>query len=147
MVLVAIQAIEDCEERGDFSPMRILLQTLASDIIAGVDDHELRRLCCLLIRVIKAIDHEHIHGAGSLLDWDHPFNLWLLSEGLFSARYPERSALGARLVETRTMLQQPRKVSWAIEIKIETVIVPEENHTAQVDGHCAPVREIRGDTL
>lgn len=93
LVSKALKAIETCECRGDYSAMRVLLEALADDVIDKGDEKEVRRLCRVIMRTVKAIDHEHIHGMGSLMNWSHPFNKWLLSEGLFAKRYPEKSAL------------------------------------------------------
>jgi len=79
-----------CEERGDYSTMRGHLRSFSDDILEKAGPEEVRKFAELLLRVIKAIDHEAANGPGSLMKWDHPYNQELLQMGAFAKRYPSQ---------------------------------------------------------
>lgn len=80
----AFEAMTTCEARGDYSTMRTHLNATA-DLVIDRSDHEtLKKFAHLLLRVIRANDYEAMHGAGALMDWDHPFNQEMLASSVFT---------------------------------------------------------------
>lgn len=86
----ALQAMLNCEKRGDFSTMRTHLNAAADGLIDLAGQSTLKEFARLLIRVIKANDYEAEHGRGALMDWGHPFNKEMLAAGAFKKRYPHQ---------------------------------------------------------
>ncbi len=72
VVKAVIDAMLNCEERGDYRSMRAHIKWHAKDIIEHGDIQTLRDLSALLVRVASALDLENREGAGSLLKQDHP---------------------------------------------------------------------------
>ncbi len=85
-----LQAMLQCESRGDFSTMRTHLHATGERLIDCADQDTLKEFARLLMRVIKANDYEAIHGHGSLMVWEHPFNREMLEAGAFKKRYPNQ---------------------------------------------------------
>lgn len=88
--MMALEAMKLCERRGDFSTMRTHLNASGQSVIDSVDHDTLKAFAELLMRVIKANDYEVLHGRGSLMDWNNPFNQEMLEKGAFRSRYPDK---------------------------------------------------------